>query len=38
MRNAFAEQIYNSASTDKNIVLLSGDDGNKVFDNLKILF
>ena len=38
MRNAFAEQIYNSASTDKNIVLLSGDIGNKVFDNFKNSF
>ncbi|OUW59348.1 MAG: transketolase [Candidatus Pelagibacter sp. TMED197] len=38
MRNAFAEQIYDSANANDNVVLLSGDIGNKVFDNFKKSF
>ncbi|MFA6119446.1 MAG: transketolase C-terminal domain-containing protein [Parachlamydiales bacterium] len=35
MRNAFAEEITNLAANDPRIVLLSGDIGNKLFDNFK---
>ncbi len=35
MRNAFAEEITHLAKTDKRIVLLSGDIGNKLFDEFK---
>ncbi len=35
MRNAFAEVITDLAKTDNRIVLLSGDIGNKLFDNFK---
>ena len=38
MRNAFAEQIYDTANINDNVVLLSGDIGNKVFDNFKKAF
>jgi len=35
MRNAFADEISKVAMTDKRVVLLSGDIGNKLFDNFK---
>lgn len=35
MRNAFATEITRIASEDEKVVLLSGDIGNKVFDNFK---
>lgn len=35
MRNAFAEEITKIAVEDKRLVLLSGDIGNKLFDNFK---
>ncbi len=35
MRNAFANQITELAQADKRIVLLSGDIGNRLFDDLK---
>jgi len=35
MRNAFAEVITDIAKTDKRVVLLSGDIGNKLFDKFK---
>jgi transketolase len=35
MRNAFADEITKLASSDPRIVLLSGDIGNKLFDNFK---
>ena len=35
MRNAFAEEMTRVAATDKRIVVLSGDIGNKLFDKLK---
>jgi len=35
MRNAFAKQITELAQTDPRIVMLSGDIGNRLFDNLK---
>lgn len=38
MRNAFAETITNLAAVDQRIVLLSGDIGNRLFDNYKNLF
>ena len=33
MRNAFAEQIFDTAHLNDNVVLLSGDIGNKVLKN-----
>ena len=33
MRNAFAEEVFNLAKKDKDIVLLSGDIGNRLFKN-----
>lgn len=35
MRNAFAEELANAAAINKQIVLLSGDIGNKLFDPFK---
>lgn len=35
MRNAFAEHITEIAKKDSRVVLLSGDIGNKLFDNFK---
>jgi transketolase len=35
MRNAFADQITKLAREDERVVLLSGDIGNKLFDNFK---
>lgn len=35
MRNAFAETITSLAATNEKIVLLSGDIGNRLFDNFK---
>jgi transketolase len=35
MRNAFADEITQLATQDKRVVLLSGDIGNKLFDNFK---
>ena len=36
MRNAFAKQITKLATQNKKIILLSGDIGNRLFDNFKI--
>lgn len=38
MRNAFAEKLTELAKADDRIVLLSGDIGNKLFDEFKCLF
>ena len=35
MRNAFAKEITNQAILRKDVVLLSGDIGNRMFDNFK---
>ena len=35
MRNAFADEITKLATLDSKIILLSGDIGNRLFDNLK---
>jgi transketolase len=35
MRNAFAKQITDLAQKDSRVVLLAGDIGNRLFDNLK---
>ena len=35
MRNAFADELVNIASTDERVVLLSGDIGNRLFDPFK---
>ncbi len=35
MRNAFAEELTRVAATDRRVVVLSGDIGNKLFDKLK---
>ena len=35
MRNAFADELFKLASKDEKIILLSGDIGNRVFDNFK---
>ena len=37
MRNAFASEITKIAKNNKKIVLLSGDIGNRLFDNYKIV-
>ena len=36
MRNAFAESLTKLAASNKKIVLLSGDIGNRMFDEYKI--
>ena len=35
MRNAFAKQVTELAQRDERVVLLSGDIGNRLFDDLK---
>ena len=35
MRNAFADEVTSLAKTDRRLVLLSGDIGNKLFDRFK---
>ena len=35
MRNAFSKELLDLAKKDRNIVLLSGDIGNRMFDELK---
>lgn len=35
MRNAFAEEITRLAATDRRVVLLSGDIGNRLFDDFR---
>ena len=35
MRNAFADEVKKIADEDQRVVLLSGDIGNKLFDNLR---
>jgi transketolase len=35
MRNAFAEELTRVAATDKRVVVLSGDIGNRLFDKVK---
>ncbi len=37
MRNAFADEITKLAKNDDRIILLSGDIGNRLFDNLKAI-
>lgn len=37
MRNAFSEEMTRVAATDKRVVVLSGDIGNKLFDKLKMV-
>jgi transketolase len=37
MRNAFAEEMTQLAKIDKRVVLLSGDIGNKLFDDFKLI-
>ena len=37
MRNAFADEITKLAGVDKRLFLLSGDIGNKLFDNFKAI-
>jgi transketolase len=37
VRNAFAEEMTRVAATDKRVVVLSGDIGNKLFDKLKFV-
>ena len=37
MRNAFAEEMTRVAATDKRVVVLSGDIGNKLFDEFKVV-
>lgn len=38
MRNAFADEVTSLAAEDKRIVLLSGDIGNRLFDELRAKF
>lgn len=38
MRNAFADEITALAATDPNLILLSGDIGNRLFDKLRSSF
>ena len=35
MRNQFSKSLYKSVKKNSKIVLLSGDIGNRLFDNLK---
>ncbi|HSW71392.1 MAG TPA: transketolase, partial [Gammaproteobacteria bacterium] len=35
MRNAFADEVTQLVRSDERVVLLSGDIGNKLFDNCK---
>lgn len=35
MRNAFADEVTNLAAEDNNIILISGDIGNRLFDKLR---
>ncbi len=35
MRNAFAEEVTKLASENSKVVMLSGDIGNKLFDDFK---
>jgi transketolase len=37
VRNAFAEEMRTIATTDKRVVVLSGDIGNKLFDKVKLV-
>ncbi len=37
MRNAFAEEMTRIATTDKRVVVLSGDIGNKLFEKVKLV-
>ncbi len=37
MRNAFADEVTQLAKSDKRVVLLSGDIGNKLFDEFKLV-
>lgn len=37
MRNAFAEEMTRVAATDKRVVVLSGDIGNRLFDKLRVV-
>jgi len=37
VRNAFAEEMTRVAATDKRVVVLSGDIGNKLFDKLRVV-
>lgn len=37
MRNAFAEEMTKVAATDKRVVVLSGDIGNRLFDKLRVV-
>ena len=38
MRNAFAKELTYIAQKNKKIVLLSGDIGNRLFDNFRKIF
>ena len=35
MRNAFADEVTQLARSDKRVILLSGDIGNRLFDKLR---
>jgi transketolase len=37
VRNSFAEEMTRLAATDKRLVVLSGDIGNKLFDKFKLV-
>ena len=38
MRNAFADEVLNLAEEDDNLVVLSADTGNRLFDEFKNRF
>ncbi|MDP7196357.1 MAG: transketolase, partial [SAR202 cluster bacterium] len=38
MRNAFAESVFKLAKKEKDLILLAGDIGNRLFDNFKLKF